>query len=170
MAYHIEIALAGVEDKENLVIQWMSPRTLLVQGNIPLPDVGHGKPAEGDRLWEGDTSGWAMEAKNQPKVSCRVANPFSDRLEGNTATTQDKAEDSGELRRVYSNDEEAQNRDVPLVILNERKVGPFQRTVTLPPDVNMRELKAKLEYGLLRVDIPKRDMSGEPKMKVEIEW
>jgi len=153
-----------------LVIQWMSPRTLLVQGNIPLPDVGHGKPAEGDRQWEGDTNGWAVEAKNQPKVSCRAVNPFLDRLEDNTATTQNNSEDGGELRRVYSNDEEDQNRDAPLFILNERKVGPFHRTVTLPLDVNMKELKAKLEYGLLRVDIPKRDMSGEPKMKVEIEW
>ena len=34
LAYHIEIAMAGVKDKESLVIQWMSPRTLIVQGTI----------------------------------------------------------------------------------------------------------------------------------------
>jgi HSP20 family molecular chaperone IbpA len=53
LAYHIEIPLAGVKDKENLIIQWMSPRTLVVQVNVTRPDVGHFKPTE-DRLWEGE--------------------------------------------------------------------------------------------------------------------
>lgn len=69
LAYHIEIALAGVKDKESLVIQWMSPRTLVVQGDITRPDVGHGMPAQGERQWEGDTDGWATEARNPPQVS-----------------------------------------------------------------------------------------------------
>jgi HSP20 family molecular chaperone IbpA len=69
-----------------------------------------------------------------------------------------------------SKDFEALNHDVPFFILNERKVGLFQQTFTLPVDVDMKELKVKLEDGLLRVDLPRRDMSGEPKMKVELEW
>lgn len=77
LAYHIEVSLAGVGVKESLVIQWMSPRTLLVRGNIGRPDVGHNKPAEGDRQWEGDTDGWAVEAKNPPKVSWHAASHFS---------------------------------------------------------------------------------------------
>jgi hypothetical protein len=69
LAYHIEVSLAGVGDKETLVIQWMSPRTLVVRGNVGRPDIGHSKPANGDRQWEGDTDGWAVEAKNPPRVS-----------------------------------------------------------------------------------------------------
>jgi hypothetical protein len=69
LAYHIEIAMAGVKDKESLIIQWMSPRTLIVQGTIARPPVGHGKPAEGEREWEGDTDGWPTEARNPPTVS-----------------------------------------------------------------------------------------------------
>lgn len=83
---------------------------------------------------------------------------------------QDEAErDGGELQRVSSNDSEVQNHDVPLFILNERKVGAFERTFTLPMDVDMKELKSKLQDGLLRIDLPKRDMSGEPRMKIEAE-
>jgi HSP20 family molecular chaperone IbpA len=61
-----------------------------------------------------------------------------------------------------------QDHDTPILILNERKVGPFQRTFTLPVDADMKALKAKLGDGLLRIDVPKRDMSGEPKMKVQV--
>jgi HSP20 family molecular chaperone IbpA len=46
---------------------------------------------------------------------------------------------------------------------------PFQRTFTLPVDADMKALKAKLEDGLLRIDLPKRDMSGEPKVKFQVE-
>ncbi len=69
LAYHIEIALAGVKDKESLVIQWMSPRTLIVQGNITRPAVGHGMPAQGEREWEGDNDGGPTEARNPATVS-----------------------------------------------------------------------------------------------------
>jgi HSP20 family molecular chaperone IbpA len=68
LAYHIEIALAGVKVKESLVIQWVSPRTLIVRGNIMRPDLGHCKAAEGDRLCETDTDSWALKAKDSPKV------------------------------------------------------------------------------------------------------
>ena len=78
-------------------------------------------------------------------------------------------QDGGKLRRVLSNDADAEYRDVPFFILNERRVGLFQRTFTLPIDVDMKGLKAKLEDGLLRIDLPRRDLSGEPKMKVQID-
>lgn len=83
---------------------------------------------------------------------------------------QDEAEqDGGKLQRVASNDPEVQSHDIPIFILNERKIGPFQRTFTLPLDADMKALKAKLEDGLLRIDLPKRDMSGEPRMKIQVE-
>lgn len=80
----------------------------------------------------------------------------------------EEEQDGGKLQRVPSTDKEAQEHDVPVFILNERKAGVFQRTFTLPIDVDMKGLKAKLDAGLLRIDLPKRDMSGEPRMKVEI--
>jgi hypothetical protein len=78
-------------------------------------------------------------------------------------------QDGGELQRVVSNDFDVQNHDIPLLIHNERKVGPFERTFTLSMDVDMKELKSKLQDGLLRIDLPKRDLICEPKMKIEAE-
>ena len=45
---------------------------------------------------------------------------------------------------------------IPTVLLTERKIGPWRRTFTLPEDAKMKELKARLEGGLLRIDLPKR--------------
>lgn len=70
LAYHIEIDVAGSSDKERFIIQWMSPRTLVVQGELERPVVGFGKDAQGDSLWEGrDSDGWATESRNPPDVS-----------------------------------------------------------------------------------------------------
>ena len=63
---------------------------------------------------------------------------------------------------------------MPTVLLSERKVGPWRRTFTLPEDVEMKELKARLDGGLLRIDLPKRSVEDEAEMrgggiKIEIE-
>jgi len=54
-------------------------------------------------------------------------------------------------------------------LLHERKVGSWQRTFTLPLDVDMKALRAKLDAGLLGIYLPKRDLTGEPKVKIRIE-
>jgi hypothetical protein len=60
--YHIEIETPGVTDKEQLLIQWMTPHTLLVQGNIKRPaNIGLLDEQEGTKVWEGERDGWATE-------------------------------------------------------------------------------------------------------------
>ena len=59
--------------------------------------------------------------------------------------------------------------DLPSFLCNERNVGPWQRTFTLPADVDMKALRARLEGGLLRIDLPKRDMTNEPMVKIEVQ-
>lgn len=65
-AYHIEVECPGMtdDDKADIVIQWMSPHTLLVQGLAMRPkNIGLMDQDEGKRVWEGkDTDGWAEEA------------------------------------------------------------------------------------------------------------
>jgi HSP20 family molecular chaperone IbpA len=63
---------------------------------------------------------------------------------------------------------------MPTVLLSERKVGSWRRTFTLPEDVEMKELRARLDGGLLRIDLPKRSLEDEAEMsrggiKIEIE-
>lgn len=54
---------------------------------------------------------------------------------------------------------------IPTILLSERKIGPWRRTFTLPEDSEMRELKARLEGGLLRIDLPKRSVEEEADLK-----
>jgi HSP20 family molecular chaperone IbpA len=68
LAYHIEIEVPGVMDRQNLLIQWMSPRTLLVEGDIKRPLVGRGKNAEGETLWEQEGEDWSTEARKPQEV------------------------------------------------------------------------------------------------------
>ena len=56
-----------------------------------------------------------------------------------------------------------------MFLLEERHTGPWQRTFTLPHNVDMKALKARLEGGLLRIDIPIGDVGEMEEMKVEIE-
>jgi hypothetical protein len=68
LAYHIEIEVPGVTDRKNLLIQWMSPRTLLVEGDIKRPPVGRGRSAEGETLWEQNGEDWSTEARKPQEV------------------------------------------------------------------------------------------------------
>jgi len=53
----------------------------------------------------------------------------------------------------------------PTILLSERKLGPWRRTFTLPDDVEIQELKARLDGGLLRIDVPKRSIEDEAQQK-----
>ncbi|KIW82426.1 hypothetical protein Z517_05453 [Fonsecaea pedrosoi CBS 271.37] len=138
-AYHIEIEVPGVteENKSDLVITWMSPHTLLVQGVASRPrNIGLLDQGEGKKVWEGEGDGWATE------------------------TGHGKREKSHETL-----DEEALADVTPTILLSERRVGAWRRTFTLPEDVEMKELKARLDGGLLRIDLPKRSLEDMEALK-----
>jgi len=149
-AYHIEIECPGVADdnKNDVMIQWMSPHTLLVQGVAYRPqNIGLTDPGEGKRVWEGkDGEGWAKEAGHAKQNST----------------------DGGPLVRTPSRETveaELLSDLTPSILLSERKVGPWRRTFTLPEDVEMKELKARLEGGLLRIDLPKKSVEELESLK-----
>jgi len=64
-AYQIDIEVPGVTDKEIMMIQWMSPRTLVVQGLIERSIQN----SKGDTIWEQEDEGWPNGAKHPPKAS-----------------------------------------------------------------------------------------------------
>jgi len=149
-AYHIEVECPGVadENKSDVMIQWMSPHTLLVQGVAYRPqNVGLMDQGEGKRVWEGkDGEGWAKEVGHGKQNSA----------------------DGGPLVRTPSRETveaELMSDMTPSILLSERKVGPWRRTFTLPEDVEMKELKARLEGGLLRIDLPKRSVEDLESLK-----
>jgi len=153
-AYHIEIEVPGTTDKETLLIQWLSPCTLIVRGHIERPFIGHGKAAEG---------AYQFQQSEESADGYPIGNAT-----GSTNVEEKTTNESGKLKTM-AKDPGDEPADIPLFLLEERKTGPWQRTFTLPHDVDMKALKARLEGGLLRIDIPTKDVSGEPGIKVEIE-
>jgi hypothetical protein len=63
-SYHIEIETPGVTNKDSILIQWLTPHTLLVQGEAKRPtNIGLLDNAEGKRVWEGASGeGWPTES------------------------------------------------------------------------------------------------------------
>jgi HSP20 family molecular chaperone IbpA len=197
LAYHIEIEVPGTTNKDDLLIQWLSPSTLIVRGEIERPFVGHGKAAEGAYLWQqseerGDgypvgnavkvaqdrTADHDVKGGGLPLDNTSKENAGSAKLAATQSPSQSSAgtkqldpktaDDGGPLKRMDT-DTEDESADIPMFLLEERKTGPWQRTFTMPHNIEMKALKAKLEGGLLRIEIPIRDANEKPGIKIEIE-
>jgi len=58
----------------------------------------------------------------------------------------------------------------PMLLVSERRVGPFRRQFVFPDEVDKEHLTAKLEAGLLRLKVPKQGHKDVPKVaNIEIE-
>lgn len=58
----------------------------------------------------------------------------------------------------------------PYLLVGERKIGNFRRVFNFPVDVAMDKMTAKLEAGLLRLAVPKKESGHEKKeLKVKID-
>ena len=50
----------------------------------------------------------------------------------------------------------------------ERSYGSFQRTLALPDDANADEIKANLDKGVLRLEIPRREAANQEVKRISI--
>lgn len=167
-AYHIEIALAGFSDKNSVLVQWRAPRTLIVQGG--LTKLG----AQIDHMYADFVRSPPNEGFGNMLKKVSVSGNLSEKDLKTLRQTEAEACKNGEKGEIPVNksctDEYVADLCVeegigsrhavdatPLFILKERKLGLFQRTFTLPVDVSFEDCEAKLNHGLLKIDIPKRE-------------
>ena len=150
LGYHIEMEVPGVSDKKDVLIQWMLPRTLLVEGSAARPHVGLGPQADGDTMRESDVvSGSETNGVEKHGV---------DKSEGDR--------DGGPCARYPDTENEVTTK----VLHGERRIGSWRRVFTLPIDSDMKTMKAGLEAGLLHISVAKKEVdSGEPATRVEVE-
>lgn len=138
-SYHIEMALPGVTNKEEISIQWPSNHTLVVKGVVM-------------------TGEDQIKHKNNPIARTDSNSTFEKLLK--------KVSDSGHLNQRNKQDlsgvENGSNGSAKgvaegslMYILKERKLGVFQRSFTLPLEVISDGCRVKLEHGLLKLDVPK---------------
>jgi len=136
--FFLDVEAPGVSDKSSINIHWASSRMLIIEGEITRPEVD--EPAAAASTL--DQSG---EPKDSSKSSANVKNQ----------------------QRHHSPSLYPEVDGVRLTVC-ERKIGHFIRTFNFPVDVDRHSLKARLNAGLLQIQIPKWQQSDE-KWKVEIE-
>ena len=64
---------------------------------------------------------------------------------------------------------EKSNIHAPVLLLGERRVGPFRRVINFPSDIDMNHVSVKLEAGLLRIRVPKKSSVHPKQVQVSVE-
>jgi HSP20 family molecular chaperone IbpA len=175
-AYHIEIEVPNLTDKLSTSIQCLSDRTLLVQGTAGRPDIEDDGDAqwvrEGERMKEPQEVSPTQAAGSSPETLSPWETVDLEWGELRRRQDNEKAANGDGLKQAPPKDaglNGASRRDEPTFLLSERKIGPWQRTFTLPLDVDVKALRAKLSGGLLSIDLPKRDISRHSAAKIEVQ-
>ncbi len=156
-AFFLEGEFPGVVRKENIKIEKLGPRTLLVESNMARFDVD----AE-----------WGQHASVTPSaINNAQAEQHHPHGGQNREMTRER-EQEGDVRRdnPWSEQQGVKgNADGLHARLAERHVGYLQRSFTFPSPVDIDALKARLRCGLLVMMIPKMTDGRNDSKKINIE-
>jgi HSP20 family protein len=156
-AFFLEGEFPGLERKEDIMIEKLGPRTLLVESKMARFNLNAewGQPA----LAPLDA---IQNEKAEQQHSHMRANPGMARergQEGEDRHSNPWSEQQGVKR----------NADGLHVILEERHVGYLQRSFTFPSPVDIDALKARLRCGLLVMMVPKARDGKHDSKRIDIE-
>lgn len=158
--YFLEGNFAGVGNKDDIKIEWVGNRTLVIEADVEREDLelvwgiqlgedeaelkDEVKSDEPDHLWEEKNGVGLKKKKASPK-------------EKPTATTGKEPEE----KKVHH----------CRTWLSERHLGPMQRSFTFPRDIAADGLRAKLRNGILMIMVPKVavDEKDESRKRIVIE-
>lgn len=156
-AFFLEGEFAGVRRKEDITIEKLGPRTLLVETNMARFDV----EAE-----------WGQGASAPPVAILNgKAEQKHAHMGGSDGITRERDQE-GETRREnpWSEQQGMKGKADGLhVRLAERHVGYAQRSFTFPSPVDIDALKARLRCGLLVMMVPKAVDGKHDSRKINIE-
>ena len=150
-AFFLEGEFPGVGRKEDIVIEKLGQRTLLVQTTNSRFDI--------DAEWNphGSVALASGNAEAQQQHGPKAITPA-------VSNTQDESGDRRARQHSGERDEECYE-----VRLAERRVGYLVRSFTFPSPVNIDALKARLRHGLLLMMIPKVMEAREDSRRIHIE-
>ena len=181
-AYYIDVELPGVSDRSSIAITWVSRHSFVVEGLVarlevePPPKKTTSKKPETINEW-GDLSRKQGDS-DLGHSSANVANHSHDWKKGPTTATPAPA--PAEPAMANGNNANAANGDGAtingtakpavgqqqqpkpqpwhdVVVVNERRIGAYSRVFYLPCIVVHKQLRAKLQDGLLSIMVPKSE-------------
>lgn len=112
-SYILEGELPGLQNKDELHLEFMDPQTLVVRGRVER----------------------SYQSGQPPRLT--------------------DTENEGGNRLKNKEQEEKPTSQQPRYWVSERSVGEFQRSFSFPTPVDVDNVKAGLEHGLLKVTVPK---------------
>jgi hypothetical protein len=145
-AYIVEIEVPGLKDgqEDEVLVQWMSPRTVIVSGDSKRRTL--------------TTASGGRKDSNSGFVN----------VESGESPSKKGDEDGGSLKRTASREEEPPLATLPPIpfLIAERHVGYWRRSFTLPQDADFdldpntcvegERLKVRIEAGVLEIQVPRR--------------
>jgi len=141
--YILEGELPGLSDKKNVSIEFTDDKTILIQGKIERQMRGWTDDAGNFKAIEG---GEGAEQKQLEQSA------------GENQGGQEKEKSAGH------NNKEKEKRSKYWV--SERSVGEFSRSFSFPSHVDIDNVKANLDHGILKVVVPKLEKKSGRKIEV----
>ncbi|KAK5714112.1 hypothetical protein LTR15_011020 [Elasticomyces elasticus] len=123
--YLIDIEVPGVKNTADVHLDWTSARSFVLSGSVRRPGTAEVVESKMDDA-----------ATSIPKKSTGY-------------------ERNGSVGHKHNAKEEVQAPGLPHLLAGERRVGFFKRVFTLPCEVDVEKVTAKLEAGLLSLKVPK---------------
>lgn len=159
-AYYFDIELPGVGDKKSISIKWTSSRSFVVEGLIGRLEVEGSQDVKAE-------GGQDVNAEGSQDNKAEESHSHAEKEENNDAKISPLPSIS------YTNgiaiDKTKQQPWHDVVTLQERRIGAFRRSFNVSCDVDNKELRAKLQDGLLSIKVPKSEHEHGLDWKPEIE-
>jgi len=156
-AFFLEGEFPGVARKEDITIEKLGPRTLLVESSLARFDI---------------QTEWGQHAI--PPVHATPegkAEQQHHQVRDNREGIRERHQDGGDRQNNPWSGEQGvrESADGLRVRLAERHVGNLQRSFTFPSPVDIDAMKARLRFGLLVMMIPKAGSGRHDSRKIDIE-
>lgn len=180
-AYELHGELPGLE-RENVSIEFVDPQTLVVKGRIER-GYEEGSPEgeeETNDTKSGNTAAQEMETPRRNSFQATVEDdpedphhtpaPSPKTVPADAAPSEgNNAEPKEEKAVVKKSDSKraVQKHNGTRYWLWERSVGEFQRVFAFPERLDHDGVTARLENGILSVNVPKAKKAGKRKIEIQ---
>lgn len=134
--YMMEVEAPGVKDESSITLYWTTPRSLVVAGNTFRPEsFDNGLPL------------------TIAAGGCDIPNTHVGLDDKEIKALQSSKRKQLDTTKAMQRSEDPQSW--PHLLVSERMINFFRREYYFPVDIDMGNVKASLEAGLLRINLPK---------------
>lgn len=156
--FYIEVELPGLEHKSDLVLKWLSTRSILVSCDLRRKSIEEEKGSD-ENTKVSNTEVGPGAVQNKPASDGFKAAPANSETKG-------AADDSPSTKKP----EDHEHKHPFHLTVGERNIGHNSRAFHFPVDVEREKMTAKLAAGLLRLEVPKRHHEKVPHHEIDVQF